>query len=171
MRIQRRDRFCSYTSTIRSASLYGNPCINAPYTMLNIVVVSPIPSVNAKIATTLRPRCLRRARLPYRTSRAIADIGACGEGERHSLRLRPTLSTTVGFQSGTPLTYFTNGKGGRAGECARVGERRDGLRRERAGTLPPHDCDRCRGVPDWPPRLRAHAHRNAARWLPGARSA
>src|SRR5690348_11876244 len=50
--------------------------------MLNIVVVSPMPIVRANTATTLRPGLLRSARAPYRTSRAIADIGACGEGGR-----------------------------------------------------------------------------------------
>src|SRR5689334_15158023 len=37
--------------------------------MLNIVVVRPIPSVSASVATSVRPGLLSRLRSPYRTSR------------------------------------------------------------------------------------------------------
>src|SRR5437868_14739801 len=73
--------------------------------MLNIVVVSPMPSVRAKTATTLRPRCLRRERLPKRMSRAMDDImrrerEGTGGGICSSVRRGLRLARDRGF---TPL--------------------------------------------------------------------
>ena len=44
-------RLSRSTPTSRSASGNGMPLSSAPYTMLNIVVVSPMPRVSASTAT------------------------------------------------------------------------------------------------------------------------
>jgi hypothetical protein len=50
--------------TMRAPSGYGSPLSSAPYTMLNIVVVSPMPSVKASTATAVRPGAFNRDRRP-----------------------------------------------------------------------------------------------------------
>src|SRR5207237_1671744 len=57
-----------------------------PEPKLITVVVEPMPSVMPKTATTLRPRCLRRERLPKRMSRAMDDIDDIMRRERRKGR-------------------------------------------------------------------------------------
>src|SRR6185503_17786012 len=70
-----------WTTITRSPSGYGNPFMSAPYTMLNIVVVRPIPSVNARVATIERPGLLTSERMPYRTSRSNDCMAFSWPGE------------------------------------------------------------------------------------------
>src|SRR5205823_4463932 len=79
--------------------------------MLNIVVVSPMPSVRANTATTLRPRCLRSERLPKRMSRPMDDIE---RGERQGgmvLRrgLRPAHGRGFTARSLRHISLMPNG--------------------------------------------------------------
>ena len=53
-----------YTATMRSPSGKGSPLSITPYTMLNIVVVRPMPNVSAMVATSVRPGLLASERIP-----------------------------------------------------------------------------------------------------------
>src|SRR5262245_59168313 len=55
------------------------PLSRAPYTMLNIVVVRPMPSVSARTATALSAGLFRSDRAPYRRSLRTACM-AVGVG-------------------------------------------------------------------------------------------
>ncbi|PYQ71017.1 MAG: hypothetical protein DMG01_26450 [Acidobacteria bacterium] len=51
-------------ATRRSDCSYGRPLITAAYTMLNIVVVRPMPTASATMARALSPGRLRRTLVP-----------------------------------------------------------------------------------------------------------
>src|SRR5690348_12623737 len=72
------------------------PLRRAAYTMLNIVVVRPMPSVSASTATNVRPRLFCSDRAPYRMSLRTACMNV-GVGVP---QLRPRRRT--GFRTSPP---------------------------------------------------------------------
>jgi hypothetical protein len=71
--------------------------MRAAYTMLNTVVVSPIPTVSARTATAVNVGVLRSERAAWRSSRGSAGMGG-GPTAVEVVRLAsPTATAGAGF--------------------------------------------------------------------------